>query len=82
MPGYSFNGIIVTGADSEALIVEQDAIRYVEGKPFVDKIDGNTTQEIAVTVEPYIRGFVKLLSGVQENDMLKNQAKPNSDGDF
>lgn len=82
LPGYSFNGIIVTGADSEALIVEQDAIRYVEGKPFVDKIDGNTTQEIAVTVEPYIRGFVKLLSGVQENDMLKNQAKPNSDGDF
>ena len=73
---------IVTGADSEALIVEQDAIRYVEGKPFVDKIDGNTTQEIAVTVEPYIKGFVKILSGVQENDVLKNQAKPNNDRDF
>jgi len=77
LPGYSFNGVIVTGADSEALIVEQDAIRYVEGKPFVDKIDGAGTQEIAVTVEPYIKGFVKILSGVQENDTLKNQAKPN-----
>ena len=82
LPGYSFNGTIVTGADSEALIVEQDAIRYVEGKPFVDKIDGNTTQEIAVTVEPYIKGFVKILSGVQENDVLKNQAKLNNDRDF
>lgn len=82
LPGYSFNGTIVTGADSEALIVEQDAIRYVEGKPFVDKIDGNTTQEIAVTVEPYIKGFVKILSGVQENDVLKNQAKLNNGRDF
>lgn len=82
LPGYSFNGTIVTGADSEALIVEQDAIRYVEGKPFVDKIDGNTAQEIAVTVEPYIKGFVKILSGVQENDVLKNQAKLNNDRDF
>ena len=82
LPGYSFNGTIVTGADSEALIVEQDAVRYVEGKPFVDKIDGNTTQEIAVTVEPYIKGFVKILSGVQENDVLKNQAKLNNGSDF
>ena len=82
LPGYSFNGTIVTGPDSEALIVEQDAIRYVEGKPFVDKIDGTATQEIAVTVEPYIKGFVKLLSGVQENDVLKNQAKPNNGRDF
>jgi len=80
LPGYSFNGIIVTGADTEALIVEQDAIRYVEGKPFVDKINGTDTQEIAVTIEPYIKGFVKILSGVQENDMLKNQAKPNNGG--
>lgn len=80
LPGYSFNGTIVTGADSEALIVEQDAIRYVEGKPFVDKIDGNTTQEIAVTVESYTKGFVKIISGVQENDVLKNQAKINNNG--
>ena len=74
LPGYSFNGTIVTGADSEALIVEQDAIRYVEGKPFVDKIDGTIAQEIAVTVEPYIKGFVKIISGVQEGDVLQNQA--------
>ena len=75
LPGYSFNGIIVTGADSETLIVEQDAIRYVEGKPFVDKITGETTEEIAVTIEPYLKGFVKIISGVQEHDMLKKQAK-------
>lgn len=82
LPGYSFNGTIVTGADSEALIVEQDAIRYVEGKPFVDKVVGTTTEEIAVTVEPYTKGFVKIISGVQENDVLKNQAKPNIGRDF
>ncbi len=77
LPGYSFDGIIVTGADTEALIVEQDAIRYVEGKPFADKITGDTTEEIALTVEPYISGFVKIVSGAQENDMLKNQSKKN-----
>ena len=78
LPGYSFNGTIVTGADSEALIVEQDAIRYVEGNPFVDKIDGGAMQEIAVTIEPYIKGFVKIISGVQEGDVLKNQASMNA----
>lgn len=76
LPGYSFNGIIVIGDDTETLIVEQDAIRYIEGNPFVDKISGEKTEEIAVTVEPYIRGFVKIISGVQEHDTLKNQADP------
>ncbi|MEL3907227.1 MAG: efflux RND transporter periplasmic adaptor subunit [Treponema sp.] len=78
LPGYSFNGTILIGEDTEVLIVEQDAIRYVEGAPFVDKIDGEKTEEIAVTVEPYIRGFVKIIDGVQENDVLKNQADPKS----
>lgn len=86
LPGYSFNGTIVTGQDKEVLVVEQDAIRYVEGRPFVDKIlstaSGSTTEEIAVTVEPYVRGFVKILSGVQEHDVLKNQAQPGNQGDF
>lgn len=76
LPGYSFNGTIIIGEDTEVLIVEQDAIRYDEGKPFVDKISGDHTEAIAVTVEPYIRGFVKIISGVQEHDELKNQAEP------
>ena len=35
-------------------------------------------QEIAVTIEPYIKGFVKIISGVQEGDVLKNQASMNA----
>ncbi len=77
LPGYSFDGTIVTGADTEALVVEQDAIRYVEGKPFADKIIGDSVEEMVLTVEPYIRGFVKIISGAEENDVLKNQSEAN-----
>lgn len=85
LPGYSFNGTIVIGADKEVLIVEQDAIRYVEGKPFVDIISGDKgdrTEAIAVTIEPYIRGFVKIIAGVKENDVLKNQVQQGNRGNY
>ena len=42
LPGYSFNGTIVTGADSEALIVEQDAIRYVETGEYPEDYNEDT----------------------------------------
>ena len=75
LPGYSFSGFIIAGEDEEILTVSQNAIRYKEGKPYVDIIRGKNTEEAAVTVEPYIRGFVKIISGVAEGDKLKDQGE-------
>ena len=75
LPGYSFSGFIVAGEDEEILTVSQNAIRYKEGKPFVDIVRGKKTEETAVTVEPYVHGFVKITSGVAEGDKLKDQGE-------
>lgn len=72
LPGYSFSGFIVAGEDEEILTVSQNAIRYKEGKPFVDIIRDKKTEEAEVTVEPYVHGFVKITSGVAEGDKLKD----------
>ena len=75
LPGYSFSGFIVAGEDEEILTVSQNAIRYKEGKPFVDIIRDKKTEEAEVTVEPYVHGFVKITSGVAEGDKLKDQGE-------
>ncbi|MGP1440577.1 MAG: efflux RND transporter periplasmic adaptor subunit [Treponema sp.] len=74
LPGYSFSGSIIAGEDEEVLICDKSAIRYEEGQPFVDRIlDDGKTQAIKVEVAPYIQGFVKFYSGVEEGYKLKNQ---------
>ncbi len=73
LPGYSFSGIIVAGEDQTVLFVEQNAIFYDKGEPFVKKVtDQNkkTTEKIKVEVTPHIEGFVKILSGLEEGDVL------------
>lgn len=73
LPGYSFSGTIIAGEDEEILVAEQSAVRYEEGKPFVDKIDENgKTESVQVEISPYTRGFIKFLSGVKEGDSLVN----------
>lgn len=75
LPGYSFSGTIIAGEDKEILIAEQNAIRYEEGKPFVDRIGENGKSEsIEVQITPYTRGFVQFISGVAEGDSLLNQS--------
>ncbi len=72
LPGYSFSGKIIAGEDEDVLLVEQNAVFYEEGKPFVEKIiDENKTEKISVELTQYIQGFVKILSGVNEGDVLK-----------
>lgn len=73
LPGYSFDGNIIVGDSEPVLIVEGAGIKYIQGQTFVDKIVGNKTEETAVTVEPYGVGFVKIISGLNEGDVIANQ---------
>lgn len=75
LPGYSFNGNIVVGETLDILVLDTSALRYVDGKPVVDKINPETkeTVETAVELEPYMQGFVKIILGLQEGDQVKNQ---------
>lgn len=75
LPGYSFSGKIIAGEDEEVLLVEQSAIFYDKGVPFVEKIIGeNKTEKINVEILPYMRGFVKVISGLNEGDVLKSNS--------
>ena len=79
LPGYSFSGIIAAGEDQTVLYVEQTAVFYDQGEPYVNKvIEGNATEKTKVEVETYVQGFVKILSGLEEGDVLDI---PSSSGD-
>ncbi|PIE99036.1 MAG: efflux transporter periplasmic adaptor subunit [Treponema sp.] len=73
LPGYSFNGKIIVGEDEIVLLAEQNSIFYDKGKPYVKKmLEDKTTERIDIEVEPYIQGFVKIISGdIKEKDILK-----------
>ena len=78
LPGYSFSGIIIAGEDKDILFVEQNAIFYDQGEPYVKKVvKENETEKIKVEVTPYVQGFVRILSGVQEGDVLSVTASNN-----
>ncbi|MEL3909164.1 MAG: efflux RND transporter periplasmic adaptor subunit [Treponemataceae bacterium] len=72
LPGYSFDGSIIVGESSEVLILETGGVRYVEGVPVADKIVGDSTEEVQIEIEPYMQGFVKIISGLAEGDTVVN----------
>lgn len=73
LPGYSFSGKIIVGDDEEVLLVEQSAISYNQGVPFVERINSDgSTEKINVEIQPYMHGFIKIVSGLNEGDVLKN----------
>lgn len=74
LPGYSFDGNIIVGETVDVLVLSTSALRYVDGNPVVDKIVGDKTEEVAVTVEPYMDDFVKVISGLNEGDTLVNHS--------
>lgn len=76
LPGYSFYGSIIVGEDEELLTCSKNAIRYEEGQPYADKIlnDGKV-EAIKLEIAPYIQGFVRITSGLNEGDKLKDQTE-------
>ncbi len=75
LPGYSFYGKIVYGKDEKVILINQQAIFYDKGKPYVKKLNKeNKTERIDIEVEPYIEGVVKLISGdLKAGDIIQSQ---------
>ena len=76
LPNYSFIGEIEISPPETILLVERQAIGYGEdGSPFAEKIlpDG-TTERVPVTVTAYGNAFVKIISGLKDKDVLKQQS--------
>ena len=84
LPGYSFSGSIIVGEDEEVLICDKNAIRYENGQPYIDRLlDDGKLEAIKVEISPYLQGFVKFSSGVEEGFKLKNQTViSNREGEF
>lgn len=76
LPNYSFIGEIEISPPETVLLVERQAIGYREdGSPFAEKILPNgTTQQVSVSITGYGSGFVKIISGLQDKDVLKQQS--------
>jgi multidrug efflux pump subunit AcrA (membrane-fusion protein) len=88
LPNYSFTGKIEISPPVKLLLVEREAVGFAggrEGAPggqFAEIIAENgEKRRVSVRVEPYGGGFVKILEGLSEGDVLAAQeTRPVSGG--
>lgn len=79
LPNYSFTGKIQISPLEDNIIVEKYAIGYDENKqPYV--VNAKNGNKISVTVEPYGREFVKVKSGLEGGEILKQLTEPKFSG--
>ena len=72
LPGYSFSGNIIAGEDEEVLLLDQTALSYDKGEPYVERVlENGKIERVNVEVEAYTQGTVKVLSGLKEGDTLR-----------
>lgn len=72
LPGYSFSGKILSGEDEEVLLLDQTAISYDKGEPYVERLlENGKVERVNIEVEAYTPGTVKVLSGLKEGDTLR-----------
>jgi multidrug efflux pump subunit AcrA (membrane-fusion protein) len=81
LPAYSFNAVIKAGEPRDILVADSRAAYYKAGKPFVDRRRPDGTWEVVgVETEGFGFGFVRIVSGCAEGDVLripsKDGAKP------
>jgi multidrug efflux pump subunit AcrA (membrane-fusion protein) len=76
LPAYSFNAVIKAGEPREILVADSRAVTYKAGKPHVErrKADGQW-ETVAVETEGFGFGFVRVVSGCAEGDVLRLPAK-------
>lgn len=81
LPNFSFTGKIEITAPEKLLVVERQGIGYKDRKPFAEKVlpDGQTVQ-VAVKVVPYDANYVRIESGLEENDVIKSQGALGNSG--
>lgn len=74
LPNFSFTGKIEITPSQSVLIVERQAIGYEAGKSYAEKVLTNgSTEKVDVVVTPYDTDYVSITSGLEENDVIKNQ---------
>ena len=79
LPNYSFTGKIQISPVTDNVIVEKYAIGYDENKkPYV--VNAKTNEKIQVTIQPYGRDYVKILSGLNGGETLKQLTTPTVSG--
>ena len=79
LPNYSFTGKIRVSDTEENIVVEKYAIGYDENKnAYV--IDAKKGNRIDVTVKPFGREYVKVLSGLEGGEELKQLTEPKFSG--
>ena len=74
LPNFSFTGKIQLSPTEEYLVVERYAIGYEDKEPFV--VIAKTGEKKKVKVQQYGREYVKVLEGLEGNEVLLQQSKP------
>ena len=79
LPNYSFTGKIQISPVEDNIIVEKYAIGYDDNKkPYV--VNAKNGNKIPVTIEPYGREYVKVKSGLEGGEILKQLQEPKFSG--
>ena len=79
LPNYSFTGKIQVSETEENLVVEKYAIGYDDEKnPYV--VNAKNGQRISVEIKPFGREYVKILSGLEGGEVLKELTPPKFSG--
>ena len=76
LPGYSFTGKIQIKESDSVLVVEKAAIGRENRQQFAEviKADGST-ERVNVKAVPYDLNYLKIVEGLEEGMILKNQGK-------
>jgi len=81
LPNFSFTGKIEISPPEELLLVEKEAIGHRGPNIFAEKVlSGGKTEKVDVKVMPYDKTYVRIIEGVSENDVLKNQGSIKKSG--
>ncbi|MBQ3800864.1 MAG: HlyD family efflux transporter periplasmic adaptor subunit [Treponema sp.] len=73
LPNFSFSGKIEVAPPETFLLVSSYAVGREDGKAFV--VRSGSGEKVAVSVQPYGMGYVKILSGnVKKGDVLEAQS--------
>ena len=79
LPNFSFSGKIEVAPPETFLLVSSYAVGREDGKAFVVK--SGTGEKVAVSVQPYGMGYVKIMSGnVKKGDVLEAQSTGQKSG--
>lgn len=78
LPNYSFTGKIQISPKEEYVVVERYAIGYENKEPFV--VLARSGEKRSVKVVPYGREYVKVLEGLEGDEVLTQQSTPKKSG--